>query len=178
MPKFEKKPEAEVEESELRLPRNLHLQGWWPSEATSAKRSPLSTFPRGYFSLARNFWPIDIKLKQPLGTATQTLLCGRVGGLFNFDKINSFRLSDLSLREKGRKEEQEFIHSKPTPGIKSKLIVIFPLRREKYTSASSGVGHSRVHLRLSGTDSDSDKEAAGMAGGHRQMKLSAISKIR
>ncbi|GBN11987.1 hypothetical protein AVEN_169157-1, partial [Araneus ventricosus] len=38
------------------------------------------------------------------------------------------------------------------------------------TSASTGVGPSRVH---SGDDSDSDKEAADMGFDHQKLKLSA-----
>ncbi|GBL86495.1 hypothetical protein AVEN_194764-1 [Araneus ventricosus] len=51
-------------------------------------------------------------------------------------------------------------------------------QREGKISASTGVGHSKVHLYLSGSDSDSDKEAADMGSDHQKLKLSSQQSLR
>ncbi|GBO34781.1 hypothetical protein AVEN_2731-1 [Araneus ventricosus] len=72
-------------------------------------------------------------------------------------------------------------HLKTPMEIRSILIIPFPMRREKWASASTGVRKSRLHLCLSGADSNFVKEAVDMGLDHQQMKLSpeqTVGKIR
>ncbi|GBN34102.1 hypothetical protein AVEN_45198-1 [Araneus ventricosus] len=87
-----------------------------------------------------------------------------------FVTILSFRLSDIGpfIMRKGRKEgtKKSYTQKQHWKSDQNQAF-LFAMRREKWTSASNWLGHSREHS-LFDVDSDSEREATDMGCDHQQ----------